>query len=430
MQSIIYVDYKACFLLLFRGTPNKLLCYTRSSGLIHKIPELYPRHSLVNPESEGDSILRHLVFCSPEKVNVFKLLNMHSHRDVDDALKGFIHSDAQEVMLIPINMKEIPTKVVNELRIMIEEAEKELSSNNKLFVLLLHFPPSMFIDACYPALFLQGWIHYYLDTVLIDTDEGNVDIRNWFQNCCADVHIPQVRSGGDTLSLFLPRILKEVIPVLPMRLSFGSLENSPFNRQMFQPDRMALLQSMLLEDSTVGEVLITLFKDYWNQATMAKYLQKAARFTRNGESTLNMADCLQEILKSLFLDFLLYMVSKMNENLNLDVWFESASLAAVRRLFLDIVKALPVPHISELKMAYSALREQGVQSVHTYAPKFPFFAVVSQLIEKGLAESQEEVNQQLNVLDESSVSVRNDEKVRQLLVKTVCLKLQNMQVCM
>ena len=426
MAAVVQIAFLHVSFLLFRGTPNKLLCYTRSSGLIHKIPNVYPRQSLIKFESDSDNILQRLVFDSPKVVNVFKLLNVHSHKDVSNALEGFMHCDTQEIMLIPVNMKEIPTKVVNELRIMIEEAENELSSYNKLFVLLLHFPPSKFIDACYPALFLQGWIHYYLDTVLIDTDEGNVDIRNWFH----DVHIPKEKSGGHTLSLFLPKILEEFIPILPVRLNFGSLDHSPFNRQMPQPGRTEMLQSLLLEGSAIGEVLITLFKGYWNQATMAKYLQKAARLTCNGESTLNMTDCLQEMLKTLFLDFLLYMVSKMNENFNLDVWFEeSTSLDAVRHLFIDVVRALPVPDISKLKMAYSGLREQSVQSVHAYAPQFPFFTVVSELIEKGLDESQEEVNQQLNVLDDSITSVRNDEKVKQLLMEAVLMKLQNMQVC-
>ena len=35
----------------------------------------------------------------------------------------------------------------------------------KLFVLLLHFPAMMFYDPCYPSLFLCGWDYYYIDGV-------------------------------------------------------------------------------------------------------------------------------------------------------------------------------------------------------------------------------------------------------------------------
>ena len=34
----------------------------------------------------------------------------------------------------------------------------------KVFVLLLHFPPTMFYEPCFPALF-YGWDFYYLDTI-------------------------------------------------------------------------------------------------------------------------------------------------------------------------------------------------------------------------------------------------------------------------
>ena len=56
----------------------------------------------------------------------------------------------------------------------------------KLFVLLLHFPPSMFFDACYPSLFLRGWNHYYLDTIghTPSLTPGVVNIEEWFERCC------------------------------------------------------------------------------------------------------------------------------------------------------------------------------------------------------------------------------------------------------
>ena len=54
---------------------------------------------------------------------------------------------------------------------MIEEAELHSSSNGtantKVFVVLIHFPPARLLtkEPCYPALFLQGWDHFYLDTI-------------------------------------------------------------------------------------------------------------------------------------------------------------------------------------------------------------------------------------------------------------------------
>lgn len=77
--------------------------------------------------------------------------------------------------------------MINHLRVMIEEAETQAPPiSNKLFVVLLHFPPAMFFDACYPSLFLRGWSHYYLDSIGHSPilHPGTLDIEEWFQRCC------------------------------------------------------------------------------------------------------------------------------------------------------------------------------------------------------------------------------------------------------
>ncbi len=77
--------------------------------------------------------------------------------------------------------------MVNHLRVMIEEAEFQTTpTSKKLFVLLLHFPPAMFFDSCYPSLFLRGWNHYYLDSIghCPSLHPGQLDIEEWLQRCC------------------------------------------------------------------------------------------------------------------------------------------------------------------------------------------------------------------------------------------------------
>ena len=265
-----------------------MLCYSRSSGFIFGLPSVYPgsksSHSSVN-----DKYIESFIFDSPDQVTVFKLQTTHSQSAVSIALGKFIESEDQKIMVIPVNMKELSRQIVNELRIMIEEAENIHAAHDKFFVILLHFPPAMFTDACYPSLFLQGWVHYYFDTIATDTSLGNVDIKTWFQQCTES----QVDSPS-TLSAALPTMLKTAIPVLASRLSFGSLKNCSFNRPMTLPERTLALESILL-GKPLGDVLQNRFLSYWDQATMAKYLRRAATFTRNGESTLNLTECLQEM---------------------------------------------------------------------------------------------------------------------------------------
>ena len=377
---------------------------------------------MTDPSSGDFELVRSIIFSNPEQLSIFKLLNIHSQSNVKAALENFIRSERQ-ILLLLVNMKEIPQRVVNELRIMIEEVENIHLAQGKMFALLLHFPPVMFTDPCYPSLYLHGWGHYYLDTIAVDLTAGCVDIRTWFTQCCTDQ--PPMEN---TLTSFLPGMMRQAVAIASLRLSFGTLNSSPFNKPMPQQERNEKLESLLV-DKPLGSLLQSIFQQYWDQGNMTKYLQRAAGFTRNGESSLNMTDCLHEILKSSFLDFLLYMLSRMNDSFNLDVLFNAQCPAEVYELFRTIVKALPIPDISELKVTYNVIKEQtSRRCVQSFTPKFPFFKLVSDLVDRALEQSQEEINQQLNVLDETQPSVRNDGKVKQLLQKAAVARLEALQV--
>ena len=393
-----------------------MLCYSRSSEFIYGIPNVYPgskfSHAFTN-----DKCIENLIFDSPDQVTVLKLQTSHSQSAVSSTLEKFIESEDQKIMVIPVNMKELSRQIVNELRIMIEEAENVHAAQDKLFVILLHFPPAMFTDACYPALFLQGWVHYYFDTIATDTSVGNVDIKSWFQQCAESQ-----ADSPKTLSEALPTMLKNAIPVLASRLTFGSLESCSFNKPMTLPERTKALESVLIK-KPLGDVLRNRFLSYWDQATMAKYLRRAATFTRNGESTLNLTDCLQEMLKSSFLDFLLYILTRINQNYNLDILFDSSQEPEMHGLFIAIVEVLPLPDILGLNVAYNAMKKEQFSVSHDIIPKFPFFTLVSEQVEKVLDQSQQEVNQELDVLTESRASVRNQERVIKLLEEAMLKKL-------
>ena len=117
-------------------------------------------------------------------------------------------------MLIVINMQYSTVEIVNHLRIMIEEAEAQFHSSeelNKLFVVLLHFPPEMFFNHCYPSLFLSGWDHYYLDTIAPPEEKGVIDICQWFSHCCGAVNR---KNPAEFLDKPLQELMEEAIPAL------------------------------------------------------------------------------------------------------------------------------------------------------------------------------------------------------------------------
>ena len=294
--------------------------------------------------------------------------------------------------LLVVNMQETSRQVVNHLRIMIEEAELLSTQRAKLFVVLLHFPPAQFFDPCYPSLFLNGWDHCYLDTVADSAVRKVVGIRNWFWQCCFPKQ-SQKPFERDFSVLALMDILPEAIPILSSRVFFGSSQEGSFNWPMNVSQRSKALRDLLFMKG-VGRVLCEKFWSYWKPTVMAEYLEKAATFTKDRESTLSITESVQTKFKSLFFDFLVYMLSKINEGFNIDVLFDSYCTPAVQELFLDILQAFPPPNPSQVTVLSTSLQIPTPD----HSPRFPFFKVVCEAVERIVEQSYKDTNVKLDLL--------------------------------
>ena len=344
-------------------------------------------------------LIQSLVHEDVDKLMVCKLSNIPSQSHVLELLHSFVHSETHEVLLLIVNMQEIRQQVINHIRIMIEEEEAMLLNEDrkqKLFLLLLHFPPSKFANACYPSLFLRGWDHCYMDTVAHGTATGVIDIRSWFWNCCFPPNtLPPPYT--DPLILTLKEILKnEAIPILASRVFFGLVHNGYFNTSMSGSKRTKILKTLLF-DKDVGNVLCERFRSYWEPNVMSEYLEKAVAFTKSQDSTLNITDSVHTTFKSLFFDFLVYMLSRINEDCNIDILFQTSCTRSIHSLFLDIVQVFKIPKLSELKVR-SAHLQLGKKA--SYLPQFPFFKMVSAEMERLVEDSHQEVNTKTNILED------------------------------
>lgn len=327
---------------------------------------------------------------------VHKLSSVTSYTYVNDLLKSFASSKTQNTLLMVINMQETSKEVVNHLRIMIEETESRSSSSRKLYVLLLHFPSSKLTVPCYPSLFLQGWDFHYLDVIGYGPQAGVIDIRDWFRQCYNSSPSPD-----SSIASQLNSLLREAIPVISSRVFFGSHATSSFNKPMSLPERNNILEELFF-DKGVGEVLCERFNSYWHPSVMVEYLEKAAILSQQHERTLNVIDSLQTLFKNLFFDFLVHMVYKMNEGMNIDVIFNPDSIPPVQSLFLAVLRIYPIPKLCELKMLGIAIDASGSESVQKafLSPKFPFFHIVASAVERLVDQSRMEVNQHVDMLSD------------------------------
>ena len=294
-----------------------------------------------------------------------------------------------QVCLLVVNMQETSHQVVNHLRIMIEEAEMLSIQQSKLFVMLLHFPLAQSFDHCYPSLFLKGWDHYYLDTVAHSAERVVVDIRNWLWQCCFPKQV-SLPSKKDAVILALENVLTEAISILSSRVFFGSSLDGSFNRPMNGSQRSEILRELFFKKG-VGRVLCERFLSYWKPAVMTEYLERAARFTKDHESTLNITDSVQTMFTGLFIDFLVCMLSQINEEFNIDIFFDSDCTPAVHELFLDILQVIPLPKLSQLQLLSTSIPAP----TRDHSPRFPFFKVVCEAVERIVEHSHNKTNELL-----------------------------------
>ena len=373
---------------------TKLLCFTRSSPLIRQLPPEFPSVPLSTSVKESQTFLMEHVLFDTQSLMMCKVSSQHSQRKLEKLLEDFFKSDCH-LLFLTANMQDVTKKMVNHLRVIVEEAESRVKNTNKLFVLLLHFPPAMFFDPCYSSLFLQGWDHHYLDSITPATLTRGaevrtvVDINEWFQQCCC---------SGSTLSpdnhkmvTALAYMLEDAVPVIASRMVIKTRRHKSFCESGNASQRTSIIKDLLL-NKRIGIVLSQRFAKYWNRQTMVELLQKVSSFTYSQKSTLNITDAIQTTFRSFFFDFLVYMFAKISGDHNLDILLDEQCTSHTLELFLGLLETIPVPDLKLLQeLTATAIVRAAKES--QYHPKFPFFNYVCEAVDKCIDESREKVNQ-------------------------------------
>ena len=400
----MYVEILLLFIVIVyhrstTGTANRLLLVTRSSALIHQLPARYPASNGSSQlSSDYNSLIQKTVYYYTDDVCIYKISDGTTQANINELLYSFWLSKKQRIMLLVANMKETSRELISHLRVMIEE--NDTGEKLKLFVVLLHFPPSMFNSPCYPILFSNTWDHHYLDIIGQNTTGQVIDICEWFSLCCS--YLSSRHNKQERVPLNLSSILHESIPIISSRVFFGKNEDAPFNCPMAVPERNKALKAFF--DTGVGEILCEKFLHYWEPRVMLEYLEKAAALATTVQTnTLSITDSLQTILRDTFFDFVVHMVSKMNEDMNIDILMDSSCSQPTRSLFLALLRSYPMPKLSQIKtlssFANSISNVEAFQN-SIFNPKFPFYRLVSSGLERIIEQTRKEINQRLDTLHE------------------------------
>lgn len=367
---------------------SKLICYTRSSHLI----------------TSNDDVLSQVTHDDPSKVSVCKFAQSITQNRFEKLLKEFLKNQQREVFLLVISMysahKDM-VKILNHVRIIIESEESP--SKSKLFVILVHFPPVMFFNACYPTLFLNGWDHFYLDSIVPVSpsephanssisliDQSSINIQEWSLQFC---HLSKQCTNDNLKSLIcmLNHLLDLSIPMIVSQILVANRRGTIFNASIDGYERSELVRK-LLHEYDIGRVLIDKFSQYWNPKAMNAYIRKAALQSYTQNSRLNLSDSMHYWVRSFFFDFLIYMLSWMNLNCGLEIFFSNNLAESVSRLlihaFITYLKNVPLPSLSDLDLR--KLKNHKMSNDCVYSSVMPFssdiFGFVEDVTDKCLQE--------------------------------------------
>ena len=330
-------------------------------------------------------------------MKLFKLAQSYTERELQKTLKSFVDCTSQQILVILANMHpdEVTTHMINHFRILIEQKEKP--NQEKLFVLLLLFPPERYLSP-YQTLFSNSWEHFYLDCIV----EKFVDLKECFQ-CC-------LKQDGNTVQLSqLQDVLQDSLAVVATRLQEGN-NGREFNTYMSFNERKNLLQQ-LFNDLPVGKAILKSFQDHLSASVMKNYIEESARFISSQLSTLSMTKYIDTRVKSLFIDFVMYILAQINQDCNLDILFRYSHNDTVQDLFASLTRDCHPVDLKNVHILSKSIRQPTNKNY-----SFPFFNVVFCTIERQIDDIEEKMK------EEEECSVNSD--MAQILLEKVIKELE------
>ena len=390
----MYYYYILYFVRNAEMIATKLIVYTRQSYLFGMLPSVFSHTD--NLQGSMELLLKNVIFEDLESLKMLKVSLDTPEGEISKEIASFIDNGRQKVFVLIANMQDLTAEMVNYLRIVIEQKESRSLFDDKMFVLLLHFPQVQFFNRCYPALFLNGWDHFYLDSLTTDIKmEGIpeplrnvVDIKQCFRIALG------ISDSNNALSLHLEPLLEVAIPVISSRVITGCSQGE-YNKTIKVSARQLQLRKIFFINNNctpIGEAFCTLFHKYWDNKTVIKFLKDAANFTFRHQSTLSITSYIQTRIKALFFEFVVYVLWMINQDCNLDTLLSmnlAESFEKVQNLFSSVIKTM-FKKLQSLKSLPYICRSLCPPDNKNF--QFPFFSMAYLYVEELIDVCHEIVN--------------------------------------
>jgi hypothetical protein len=263
----------------------------------------------------------------------------------------------------------------------------------KSFTLLLHYSPSSSLQSrCYPALFLGGWEHVFLDSV--GNDSSSFDVDQFIALACRDSDHDSLSLSHDDESTMSVResiqaLLPRVLPHLASQNFFyrhqqGTQDHDAFYRRK---SRLDDIMHTMVGDATVGDILCGKFSAMWFEHALLRTTRTASEALLRGTTQLSLSMSIHSVLIQTFQAFLCDSLAETNQWMNLDLIGDSSSNSDVSELFGLVLIGLPVLPFEELVLQrkqsiHSRLMPLPTSRVDAAKVHFPFFYCISAYLDE------------------------------------------------
>ena len=355
---------------------GKHLVYTRTTPAVHRLPNRTPDTDL---SAEARKYLQSAVHTRADEIAlIYRLAQFSSEDAFQTMLSEWTSDDKHRLLLLVVDMNVISITRVNFVRLKFEQLHTQ---PHKSVVMLLHFPLSdAHVRACYPALFLAGWEHTFLDAVgQSDDGPASLEIKKMLQVAC------DLDDSFDPTHA-LHASLEYAMHIVASRISFTGTDMSfpDKQRKLLQLIRTASAEG----DCTVADCLCKRYASLWDVERIKEELGSSAHASFDGAQQLSMVEGISNLFLSSFVNYLAWAVAKLLRDTNP----ERLNTSSILQFFWGMLERMDIRPLHELKL----LNPVWNVALPDTAEIFPFFASISsgidELVEAAIQEKAPELD--------------------------------------
>ena len=354
---------------------EKFIIHTRSDIDLLRIPTL-------RQDEQNFEIVRKLVQEDVKSIMIEHLHLVKNESSLRSLLESWVENTNINTFLLIVNMSsQAAVERVNFVRCCIDQLPAKCQ---KRLLMILHYPPSTFLsNSFYPALFLGGWRHIYLNNTCRNGISNG--LKHVIEKACIGVHDHNSHSSIHVQEM-TDEIMTDVVKSLASQEIFYP-EQIPPSAGFHQKYKMLLsILDYSVNKCTIRSILSNKFCELWTEKNLTTVLRRASWSLKKGTSQLGLVRCLQSVtqdaMRTFFLDYLL----RLNEWRNFDLLLHSSGHCdpAVESLFFTILDQIPSLPFDELVLhqvdTTRKLRELPLSS--KLDVKFPFFSLITKLLDE------------------------------------------------